>query len=41
MRPADLGGMAEVITADAVNSVSTCTWAREKLVELGLEKAEC
>jgi hypothetical protein len=41
MRPADLGGMAEVITADAVNSVSACTWAREKLVELGLEKAEC
>jgi hypothetical protein len=35
-----LGGMAEVITADAVESVSTFTWARDKLVELGLEKAK-
>jgi hypothetical protein len=41
MRPDGLlGGMAEVITADAVESVSTFTWARDKLVELGLEKAE-
>jgi hypothetical protein len=36
----DLGGMAEVLTADAIESVSTFTWARDKLVELGLEKAE-
>lgn len=35
-----LGGMAEVITADAVESVSTFTWAQDKLVELGLGKAE-
>ena len=40
MRPVDLGGMAEMITADAVESVSTFTWARDKLVELGLEKAK-
>ena len=36
----DLGGLAEVITADAIESVSTFTWARDKLVELGLEKAK-
>jgi hypothetical protein len=34
------GGLAEVITADAVESVSTFTWARDKLVELGLGKAK-
>ena len=36
----DLGGLAEVITADAIESVSTFTWARDKLVELGLEQAK-
>ena len=35
-----LGGLAEVITADAVESVSTFTWARDKLIELGLERAK-
>jgi hypothetical protein len=32
--------MAEVITADAVEGVSTESWAYYKPVELGLEKAE-
>ena len=36
----DLGGKAEVITADAIERVSTFTWARDKLVELGLEQAK-
>jgi hypothetical protein len=36
----ELGGKAEVITADAIEHVSTFTWARDKLVELGLEKSE-
>jgi hypothetical protein len=36
----DLGGMAEVITADAIESVFTFTWTRDKLVELGLEQAK-
>ena len=40
MRPPDVGGMAEVITADAVEGVYTESWAYNKLVELGLEKAE-
>ena len=40
MRPPDVGGMAEVITADAVEGVCTTSWAYNKLVELGLEKAE-
>ena len=35
-----LGGVAEVITADAVELVSTFNWPWDKLVELGLEKAE-
>jgi hypothetical protein len=35
-----LGGKAEVITADAVEGVYTFTWARDKLVELGLKKSE-
>ena len=36
----DLGGLAEVITADAIEHVSTGTWTRDKLVELGLKKAK-
>jgi hypothetical protein len=40
MRPDGFGGMADVITADTVESVSTFTWTRDKLVELGLEKAK-
>ena len=41
-RPDDdrLGGLAEVITADAIESVSTFTWAGDKLIELGLERAK-
>ena len=31
---------AEVITADAIERVSTFTWARDKLVGLGLEQAK-
>jgi hypothetical protein len=40
MRPDGFGGMADVITADTVESVSTDTWAWNRLVELGLEKAK-
>ena len=36
----DLGGMAEVITADAIEWVSTFPWAEDKLVELGLKQAK-
>ena len=35
-----LGGKAEVITADAIEWVSTFPWAEDKLVELGLKQAK-
>jgi hypothetical protein len=35
-----MAGMAELVTADAIESVSTFNWAQNRLVELGLEEPE-